>query len=199
LMRSGSCCALSSNCQLQEKPMDRYFLTDDPIERGRSERRGASSPRMEFVAQLFQGSPSRSDRPLHPRLIGLGSTLLIAASATDLVYVNTLLFQWENFSIWLITGGLLLAALASLALIFDVASRRIAGIDWRRFSGFAAAVLLSLLNALVHSRDAYTAVAPQGLELSALVAAILVIIGWRGWNVRSRHTFGPIISKEFHP
>jgi uncharacterized membrane protein len=65
-----------------------------------------------------------------------------------------------------------------------------------RFSGFCAAALLSLLNALVHSRDAYSAVAPEGLELSALVSAILVIVGWRGWSVSARHSSRPTVSKE---
>jgi uncharacterized membrane protein len=134
--------------------------------------------------------------PLHPRLIGSGAALLIAALATDLLYVNTLLFQWDNFSIWLLTGGLVLAALAGLALVLDMVSHRITGIDWLRFSGFTAAALLSLLNALVHSRDAYTAVAPEGLALSALVAAILVITGWRGWSVGALHASRPIISEE---
>jgi uncharacterized membrane protein len=121
--------------------------------------------------------------------------LLIAAFATDVAYAKTLLFQWDNFSIWLLTGGLLLAAFAALALVLDIASHRIAAIDWLRFSGFAAAVLLSLLNAFVHSRDAYTAVVPDGLALSALVSAILVIVGWRSWSVNLRHSSRPTTSE----
>jgi uncharacterized membrane protein len=138
----------------------------------------------------------RSGRPLHPRLVGFGAMLLVAAFATDVTYADTLLFQWDNFSIWLLTGGLLLAAGAGLALVLDVASHRITAINWLRFSGFVIAALLSLLNALVHSRDAYTAVVPQGLELSALVSAILVILGWRGWSVSARYSSRPTVSKE---
>jgi uncharacterized membrane protein len=175
--------------------MDSNFLAKDPIERAQSARRDASIPRVGLLARPFQGSISRSNRPLHPRLIGAGAALLIAAFATDVAYEKTLLFQWDNFSIWLLTGGLLLAAFAALALVLDVASRRIAKIDWLRFSGFAAAVLLSLLNAFVHSRDAYTAVVPEGLALSALVSAILVIVGWRGWSVNLRHSSRPTTSE----
>jgi uncharacterized membrane protein len=47
----------------------------------------------------------------------------------------------------------------------------------------AGAALLSLLNVFVHSRDAWTSVVPQGLELSVVVAVCLAIIGWRGWSV----------------
>jgi uncharacterized membrane protein len=124
-------------------------------------------------------------QPLHPRLIAPGAALLIAALATDVIYWRTLLFQWDNFSIWLIAAGLVLAALAGLALLLDVARRRVGALAWGRFAGFTAAALLSLLNAFVHTRDAYTAVVPDGLELSTLVTAILLVLGWRGWSLRA--------------
>jgi uncharacterized membrane protein len=130
----------------------------------------------------------RADDPpqlLHPRLIASGAALLIAAFATDVVYWRTLLFQWDNFSIWLITAGLVLAALAGLSLVLEVARRRIGAMAWGRFAAFTAAALLSLLNAFVHSRDAYTAVVPNGIELSALVTVILIVLGWRGWSLRA--------------
>jgi len=122
---------------------------------------------------------------LHPRLIAPGAALLIAAFATDAVYWRTLLFQWNNFSIWLIAAGLVLAGLAGVALLVDVARRRIGVMAWGRFAGFTVAALLSLLNAFVHSRDAYTAVVPNGIELSALVTVILIVLGWRGWSLRA--------------
>ncbi|HLZ74911.1 DUF2231 domain-containing protein [Phenylobacterium sp.] len=124
-------------------------------------------------------------RPLHPRLIAPAAALLIAALATDAIYWRTLLFQWNNFSIWLITAGLILAALAGLAVLLDAARRRLGAIAWGRFAGFTVAALLSLLNAFVHTRDAYTAVVPDGLELSMLVTLILVVLGWRGWSLRA--------------
>jgi uncharacterized membrane protein len=120
---------------------------------------------------------------IHPRIVGLGATLLIGAFATDVAYAQSDLFQWENFSIWLITAGLALSAVAAVALVFDAARHRVA-IDWVRFCGFTGAVLLSILNAFVHSRDAYTAVVPQGVILSGIVTAVLLALGWwRGWSV----------------
>jgi uncharacterized membrane protein len=133
---------------------------------------------------------------LHPRLIGPSAALLISAFATDAIYWRTLLFQWDNFSIWLIAAGLVLAGLAGLALLLDVARRRIGAMDWGRFAGFTAAALLSLLNAFVHSRDAYTAVVPNGLELSALVTAILLVLGWRGWSLRAAPHSHPAKPRE---
>ena len=176
--------------------MNRSFRTDDLIDRARGRLAIAPTPRVGLTLRRLQESASRPSRPLHPRLIGLGAPLLIAALATDLAYANSLLFQWENFSIWLLAGGLLLAALAGLAVLLDIVLHRITGIHWVRFSGFSVAALLSLLNALVHSRDAYTAVVPEGLALSAIVSVILVIIGWRGWSVSARQTTNPIISEE---
>ena len=125
-------------------------------------------------------------RPLlHPPLVGTGAALLITAFVTDLLYWRTQLYQWNNFSSWLLAAGLNLAALAGLALLVDVARRRLRAIAWGRFVGFAVAALLSLLNAFVHGRDAYTAVVPEGLELSALVALILVVLGWHAWSLRA--------------
>ena len=121
---------------------------------------------------------------VHPRFVGFGATLLIGAFATDVAYCVSDLFQWENFSAWLIAAGLASAAAGAVALIFDLLRHRVRKIDWRRFSGFSAAALLSLLNAFVHSRDAYTAVVPQGVILSGIVTAILLALGWwRGWSV----------------
>jgi uncharacterized membrane protein len=124
--------------------------------------------------------------PLHARIIGAGAALLVATFGTDLIYARTLLFQWANFSIWLLTGGLVLAALAGLALVFDVILRRVERIHWVKFTGFVVAALLSLLNAFVHSRDAYTSVVPQGLVLSASVVVILLMFGWSGWSVSAQ-------------
>ena len=124
-----------------------------------------------------------SARLFHPPLVASGATLLIAALATDVLYWRTFLTQWENFSIWLITGGLLLAALAGIALLLDLALRRAGRMHWLDFAMLTIAALLSVLNAFIHSRDGYTAVVPQGLALSAIVAVLLLAAGWRGWSL----------------
>jgi len=121
--------------------------------------------------------------PLHPRVIGLGATLLIAAFASDLIYWWTVRGAWETLSIWLLTVGLIVAALSGLALVIDVLRGQAGNIQWGRFLALAAAALLSLLNAFVHSRDGYTAVVPQGLALSAIVTIILLVVGRRGWRL----------------
>jgi len=99
---------------------------------------------------------------------------------------------WERFSIWLITAGLVMAGLAAIAYVIDLASgRRIDRPAWPRAVGYAIAVLLSLMNAFVHSRDGYTAVVPTGLMLSGLVIVVLLLTACVGRALlANRHRVG---------
>jgi uncharacterized membrane protein len=127
-------------------------------------------------------------RLLHPGLIAAGAALLIGALVTDIFYSETADMQWANFSVWLITAGLILALFAGLALVLDLVLGRAGAISWVHLVALAGAALLSLLNVFVHSRDAWTSVVPQGLMLSVVVAVCLLLIGWRGWSVTAIRT-----------
>ena len=127
--------------------------------------------------------PLPSQNLLHPRLVAAGAALLLAGFVTDVCYWRTLLVQWENFSMWLLAGGLVMALLAGLLLALDAALGRLKSIAWGRFLMLTAAAFVSLVNAFVHSRDAYTAVVPQGLALSAVAAALLLVVGAHGWSL----------------
>lgn len=136
---------------------------------------------------------------LHPGLVGCGAALLIAVFVADVLYWQTLLFQWNNFSAWLLLAGLLVAGLAAIAFVIDLARRALARISWLRLAGLTIAALLSLLNAFVHSRDAYTAVVPEGIILSTVVAIILLAIGLGGgWALGSRRVY-PLQTREIQP
>lgn len=164
--------------------MDSRFSASGTMKRTPQMRRDLNLPHIVWGDIGGTRPAAKMRTPLHPRVVGFGATLLIGAFATDLAFARSELFQWENLSVWLITAGLTLAAAAAAALIFDLAVHRIAGVNWLRFWSFTGAVLLSILNVLVHSRDAYTAVVPQGVILSGIVAAILLALGWwRGWSV----------------
>jgi uncharacterized membrane protein len=118
---------------------------------------------------------------IHPTLVAFPIAYFTAALATDLAYWRTADMLWETFSDWLITAGLVTAALAVIVFVIDLAfGKRSHTLAWPHAVGYVLAILLSLLNALVHSRDGYTAVVPTGLTLSALVVAILLISGWAG-------------------
>jgi uncharacterized membrane protein len=120
---------------------------------------------------------------LHSGFVGAGSALLIAAFVTDLMYYRTSLMQWANFSAWLIVFGLVIALIAAVLLVLDFVLGRAGRMNWFHFILVTAAVLLSLLNVLVHSRDAWTSVVPQGLVLSAIVTLLLLIAGFGGWSI----------------
>ncbi len=149
---------------------------------------------------MIQAVPERRRALLHPGLVAAGATLLMATLATDILYWQTLLFQYDNASQWLLAAGLVLAALAAIAFVIDLALGRVGRVAWPRFAGLAIATLLGLLNAFVHSRDAYTAVVPQGITLSAVVTVILLVVGLGGgWSLAARRTFPLSQTRDARP
>jgi uncharacterized membrane protein len=130
-------------------------------------------------------------RPIHKILVSFSAAYFAGALVTDLVYWQMPDVLWERFSIWLITAGLIMAGLAAIAYVIDLAGgRRIDRPAWPRAVGYAIAVLLSLVNAFVHSRDGYTAVVPTGLMLSGLVIFVLLLTAWVGMALANRPRVG---------
>jgi uncharacterized membrane protein len=112
---------------------------------------------------------------------------------TDIVYWQTAAMQWANISAWLLTIGLIVSVPAAAAGFIDFCGdRRIRDLRAAKIhaAGNIAALILSIFNAFIHSRDAYTSVVPSGLVLSALVVAILAVTGWNGWSMVYRHAVG---------
>ena len=118
----------------------------------------------------------------HQILLPFSVAYFTAALATDLAYWQTAEVMWERFSIWLIVAGLIMAGLAVIAAVVDLASGRQKP-AWPRVFGYALAVLLSVINAFIHSRDAYAAVVPTGLILSGLVVVIVLATVPAGWTL----------------
>ncbi|WP_267380161.1 MULTISPECIES: DUF2231 domain-containing protein [unclassified Sphingomonas] len=146
------------------------------------------------MATTLPPSTARTGRhPLHAALAQFPFVCFTAALVTDIAYMNTASMQWETMSVWLITGGLVVAAFAVLAGIVDAfASRgmRRARSGWLHAIGTIVALVLAIVNAFVHSRDGYTSVVPTGLTLSILVVAILAISNWWGAEFSVRQTVG---------
>jgi uncharacterized membrane protein len=122
-------------------------------------------------------------RLLHPPLVAAGAALLIAAFVTDYIYYSTSLMQWANFSAWLITGGLTVALVAAIFLLADFLLGHTGRLHRAEFIGLAIVTVLSIFNAFIHSRDAWTSVVPQGITISAVVAVVLLVMSFRGWSV----------------
>ena len=121
--------------------------------------------------------------PLHVILAAYPIACFTGAFLTDWAYAQTYEMQWANFSVWLITAGLVMGALAAIAGIVDylfnkrIPQRRPA---WPHSIGNVLVLLLSFWNVLIHSRDAYTSVVPTGIILSAIVAVLVLITSWWG-------------------
>jgi uncharacterized membrane protein len=130
-------------------------------------------------------------RPFHKLLVSFSAAYFTGALITDIVYWQIPDVLWERFSIWLICVGLVVAGLATVAYVIDLAAgRQIDRPAWPRAVGYLVAVMLSLVNAFVHSRDGYTAVVPTGLLLSGLVIVVLVLTAWVGRTLANRSRVG---------
>lgn len=146
---------------------------------------------MNSPAPLDTPLPASHTRALlHRRFIGAGGALLISAFVTDYIYYTTSLWQWANFSAWLITAGLIVTVIAVIFLLIDFATGRAVRLSPGPFMLVTAAALLSLVNAFVHSRDAWASVVPQGILLSAVVTILLLIAGIRGWSIATSRPAG---------
>jgi uncharacterized membrane protein len=139
----------------------------------------------------FRSATKPRGRPIHKLLVSFSAAYFTGALVTDLAYWQTLNVLWERFSIWLIVAGLVLAGLAAVAFVVDLlAGRQIDRPTWPHVIGYGFAALLSLVNAFVHSRDAYTAVVPTGLMLSGLVIVVLLLTDLVGMALANRSRVG---------
>jgi uncharacterized membrane protein len=92
---------------------------------------------------------------------------------TDIVYARSYNMAWETSSVWLLTIGLLAAFIFVLAGLFQAFVQG----RWPSMTariGYAIVLVLSIVNAFVHSRDGYTSVVPTGITLSAIVVLLLL-------------------------
>ncbi|QBX37406.1 hypothetical protein E4M02_01585 [Brevundimonas sp. S30B] len=120
-------------------------------------------------------------RALHGILLAFPIALFTSAIASDVAYLNTGEMQWTNFSSWLIAGGLLFAGLVLLWAIADaVRSRKTGGLTRSLIYLIILIIMfvLGFINALHHSRDAWSSVGAVGLTLSILTALLAVAAGW---------------------
>ena len=131
--------------------------------------------------------------PIHPMLVPIPIACFVGTLVTDLVYWKTAAIMWADMSAWLLTVGLVASIFVGLAGLIDfLGDRRVRALRpaWIHGLGNALVVVLSIFNAFVHSRDAYTSVVPAGLSLSALTVLILMVTGWIGAGLVYRHGVG---------
>ena len=140
-----------------------------------------------------RSTASLRGHPLHAMLVPIPIACFVGTLITDIVYWQSAAMQWANISAWLLTIGLVVTVFAVIAGLIDfLKDRRIRALPAARVHvvGNVVAIVLSIVNAMVHSRDAYTSVVPTGLLLSAVVVVILAVTGWNGWSMVYRHGVG---------
>src|SRR5580658_5526887 len=132
-------------------------------------------------------------RPLHAMLVPIPIICFVGTLITDIVYWQTAAMLWADMSEWLLLAGLIVSVVAVPAgridFLGDPRIRRLRA-GWIHAIGNVTALILSIFNCLIHTRDAYTSVVPTGLILSALVVVILLVTGWNGWALVYRHGVG---------
>jgi uncharacterized membrane protein len=140
-----------------------------------------------------RSTASLRGHPVHAMLVPIPIVCFVATLVTDIVYWRTATMLWADMSAWLVVIGLIFSVFAASAGLIDFfGDQRIRELRsaWIHGLGNTAAIILSIFNAFIHTRDAYTSVVPTGLLLSALVVLILVVTGWNGWSMVYRHGVG---------
>ncbi|HEX8445952.1 MAG TPA: DUF2231 domain-containing protein [Sphingomonas sp.] len=131
--------------------------------------------------------------PLHPMLVPFPIVCFIGALLTDLAYYASANIQWSNFSIWLITAGLVMGGLAAVTGIIDYAGDkrvRAARPATPHMIINLSVFVIELFNAFVHSRDGWTSVVPTGMTLSIISVLLLGISAWLGGSLVYKHRVG---------
>lgn len=134
------------------------------------------------MAEANMGGHWIAIRPFHAVVVSGSVPMFLGAMLTDAAYAKTYEIQWNNFSSWLIVGGLVFAGVALVFAGFDFARARRSSSDTRWY----AVVLLfawvaGFLNALMHARDAFASM-PTGLVLSTITAALACMAVWLGFR-----------------
>lgn len=131
--------------------------------------------------------------PIHPMLVPFPITCFVGALVTDIVYSQSANLTWQYFSIWLISAGLVTGGLAAVVGFIDYfGDRRVRQARPARWHMLfnVVAMIVAFINAFVHSRDGWTAVVPDGLILSAVTVALLMVSAWLGGSLSYKYGVG---------
>jgi uncharacterized membrane protein len=128
----------------------------------------------------------------HPLLRILSSfpiACFCGALVTDIVYALTADMIWADFSAWLLAAGIIvgvIAALAGIVASFRGRRTRAERPSWKIVVGSLVVLVLAFFDNLVHSRDAWTSVVPQGVILSAATVIVMLATAWIGSRTTER-------------
>ncbi|MCJ8519460.1 putative membrane protein [Pseudorhizobium tarimense] len=119
----------------------------------------------------------RAGFPLRSLFVPFPFVCFTLALLTDITYWQTSYLMWQNFSAWLLFAGLVMGGFGVIAGAIDMARRstRIVGPGWAAAIAYIVVLLLAFLNSLIHAGDGWTAVVPNGLIVSALTVAMILV------------------------
>jgi len=146
---------------------------------------------MEYAAPPARAAIAR--HPIHATLVPFPIVCFTFTLLTDTAYWRSGNLMWLNFSAWLLLAGVVVGALAAVAGLIDLLSRsgmRSSRIGWLHGIGNIVVLGLATLNSLVHARDGWTAVVPQGLILSTLTVLAMIATVWLGRSMVFRRGVG---------
>jgi uncharacterized membrane protein len=131
--------------------------------------------------------------PLHPILVTIPIAALVGACVADWLFFSTGNGFWALAAYWMLLSGLAVGLLAAITGVIDLLSverARTMGIGWAHGIGNVIALALTLGNFLIRRDNPEVPPFPQGLILSTVVFAILVVTGWLGGELAFRHGVG---------
>jgi uncharacterized membrane protein len=134
--------------------------------------------------------------PIHPMLVPLPITFLIAAFLCDLAFWGTDNPFWAEVAVWSVGAGVVGGALAAVAGFTDYfGDDRIGMLHEARHHmiGNVTAMLLAIVSLIIRlTQGAEDGALPWGLLLSAIIVCILAYTGWLGGELSYRHRVGVI-------
>lgn len=130
--------------------------------------------------------------PIHPMLVPFPIAFFVATFVCDIAYRSSSVPLWAAAALWLLGAGLVMAALAALAGLTEFLGEpriRLLNDAWWHAGINVLAVLLSLYNFYIRYPDPAAAGA-TGLVVSLIVVGLLLVSGWKGWEMVYRHRVG---------
>ena len=121
--------------------------------------------------------PSRFAPAIFELLNPIPYGMFVGALIFDVTYMSTRNVFWGKGAAWLVTAGLIIAIIPRLLNFGHVwlqRRRRVSRIERIDFWLYLAGTAVAIVNAFVHSRDAY-AMVPAGVWLSACTVTFLAI------------------------
>jgi uncharacterized membrane protein len=126
-------------------------------------------------------------------LVPFPIAFFVATLLCDLAFWRTGNGGWVMGSVWLLSAGLVLAALAAVVGLIDVIGEpRIRALRevWFHAGGNVLLVLIELFNLIRRANDGAAAILPTGLFLSAVAVGLMLFTGWLGWQMVYRDHVG---------